>query len=120
MEARERSDPPAEKPFLMILVKRATIFLFAICAMALFFWVVGSESSFLDQTQSMLLSIVRLASLGLVVASGFGILIAVAMAIGRRFGLRLLGIAAYALTGTVGLAALALSQSVSLLSHGLP
>ena len=120
MDARERKDPPADKPLLMILVKRVTIFLFAICAIALFFWVVGSESSFLDDTQSMLLSIVRLSSLGAVVASGLGIMVAVGMAIGRRFGLRVFGLIGYAMAGAMGMAALVLAQSVSILSRGLP
>ncbi len=110
----------ADKPFLVILVKRATIFLAVVCAISLYFWVVGSESAFLDETQAMLLSIVRVSSLGIIVSSGFGILISLAMAAARRFRPRASGILAYVIVGAMGVAALALSQYVSLLSHGLP
>ena len=88
MDARERIDPPADKPLLIILVKRATIFLVVICMLSLYYWIVGSASFFLDETQTMLLSILRLASLGLIVASALGILIAIAMALLRRYPLR--------------------------------
>ena len=119
MDASEREDPSSGKPFLMILVKQATIFFFAICAISIFFWAVGSESAFLDETQSMLLNIVRASSLAVVVASGFGILLAIAMAIGRRFGLSILGLLGYAVAGAIGIGALALAQSVLMLSRGL-
>jgi hypothetical protein len=110
----------ADKPFLVILVKRATIFLAVVCSISLYFWVVGSESAFLDETQAMLLSIVRVSSLGIIVSSGFGILISAAMAAARRFRPRAFGILAYVVVGAMGVAALALSQYVSLLSRGLP
>lgn len=120
MDARERLEPPADKPLLMILVKRTTIFLFAICALSLFYWIVGSETSFLDTTQSMLLSILRLSSLGLIVASFFGILIAVAMALFRMFSLRVVGLLGYAVAIAIGAGTLVVAQSVSILSKGLP
>ena len=71
-----------DKPLALILVKRAAIFLFVICLVSLFYWIVGSESSFLDSTQSMLLAIMRISSLGIVVASGLGILLSLALARG--------------------------------------
>ncbi len=120
MDARERLTPQADKPILVILVKRATIFLFAICSLSLFYWIVGSETSFLDSTQSMLLSIIRLSSLGLVVASLFGMLIAAAMAVLKRFALRVLSLVGYAVAIVFGAAALVVALSVSILSKGLP
>lgn len=119
MDASERGGPPPEKPFLLILVKRATIFSFAICAISIFFWVVGSESEFLDRTQWMLLSIVRVSSLAVVLSSGFGILAAAAMGIGRRFRISVPGLFGYALAGAIGVGAMALAQSVLTLSRGL-
>jgi len=99
-----------DKPLPVILVKRAVVFLFVICAVSFFYWVVGSESSFLYETQSMLLSIMRLSSLGIVVASGFGVFLALAMAIVRRYRFKVLSLVGYVLASVLGLAALALAN----------
>jgi TRAP-type C4-dicarboxylate transport system permease small subunit len=119
MDARERGDRPTDKPLILILVKRTAIFLLIICAVSLFYWIVGSESSFLDETQSMLLGIMSISSLGIVVASGIGVLLSLALAIARRFRLKAMGIAGYALAAAFGAAALVLARTISILSHGL-
>ena len=119
MEPREHGDTPAEKPFILIIVKRTAIFLLVICSVSLFYWIVGSASSFLDETQSMLLGIMRISSLGIVVASGIGVLLSVALGIARRFGLKAMGIVGYAFAAAFGTAALVLSQTITILSHGL-
>ena len=59
MESPERGYGQANKPLILILVKRAAILMLVLCAISLFYWMVGSVSSFLDETQSMLLDIVR-------------------------------------------------------------
>jgi hypothetical protein len=115
-EDRRRS---AEKPLILILVKRAAIFLFAICAVSLFYYFVGSASSFLDETLSMLLDVIRVSSLGLIVAAGLGFLLSVSLALFRRHRLGPLGLAGYAFVAAIGSAALGLAQSVSILSHGI-
>ncbi len=107
----------AEKPLILILVKRAAIFLFVLCAISTFYWIVGSLSSFLDETQSMLLSIMRISALGIVSVSGLGI--AVAAVLARRYRLSLGGVVAYALAAAFGASALAVAQAVSILSLGL-
>ena len=108
-----------EKPLILILVKRAAILMFALCAISLFYWVVGSTSSFLDETQSMLIDIMKISSLGIIVAAGFGMLVAIALAVSRHYALKSLGLAGYALAAAIGAAALAIAQSVSTLSQGL-
>ena len=121
MDARDRSLSPEDKPLLLILIKRTAIFLLVICALSLFYWIVGSLSSFLDETQSMLLDIMRICSLGIIVASGLGALSSIVSAIVRRRRLRAMAMAivGYALAASIGSAFLVLAQSVSILSRGL-
>jgi hypothetical protein len=109
----------ADKPLILILVKRAAIFLLAICAVSLFYWIVGSTTSFLDETQSMLLGIMRVASLGLIVVSGFGVLLSLGLTIARRHGLRVMGLLGYAVAASIGMATLAVAQTLSILSLGI-
>ena len=108
-----------DKPIIMILVKRVAIFAFAICAVSLFYWIIGSLSSFLDETQSMLLAVIRISSLGIVAASCAGFILSFGFAAVRRYALNALGLAGYALAAILGFAALYLAQSVIILSKGL-
>jgi hypothetical protein len=108
-----------DKPLILILVKRSAIFLLAICAVSLFYWIVGSTTSFLDETQSMLLGIMRIASLGLIVASLFGVLLSLGLTIAGRHGLKVMGLLGYAAAASVGLATLAVAQTLSILSLGI-
>jgi hypothetical protein len=108
-----------DKPLIMILVKRAAIFAFTICAVSIFYWIVGSASSFLDETQSMLLGVMRVSSLGIVATSVIGLLLGLVFALARRYRLRALGVAGYAFAGMLGVSALYLAQSVIILSRGL-
>jgi hypothetical protein len=103
----------------MILVKRAVIFAFAICSISALYWIIGSESSFLDETQVMLLSVMRLSSLGIVSLSGIGIALSIFYAAARRYRIRVLGLGAYLLVASVGTVALYIAQSVIALSAGL-
>jgi hypothetical protein len=107
-----------DKPLLLILVKRAAIFLFVICAVSIFYWAVGSGSSFLDETQSMLLGVMRLSSLGIVASSIIGVALSIGFAAARRYRLRSLGLSGYLLAAAFGTTALYLAQSVIVLSHG--
>jgi hypothetical protein len=119
MDAREHEDTPADKPLLLLLVKRTDIFLLIICVISLFYWVVGSVSFFQDETQSMLMYIARVSSQGMIVASAFGILLSLAFAIARGRGLKIIGILGYILVAAIGAVALALAQSISILAQGL-
>ena len=118
MDARELEDSHSDKPLIMILVKRSAILMFVVCAISIFYWIVGSVSSFLDDTQSMLISIIRLSSLGILASSGIGVVLALAFSLIRRYRLRLMGVVGYAFAAAAGAAALALAQSVSILNLG--
>jgi len=100
-------------------LKRTAILLFILCAVSLFYWIVGSVSSFLDSTQAMLLDILRLSSLGVTIASGMGLLLSLVLAIAGRARLRMLGLLGYILAAGLGGATLALAQGISILSLGL-
>jgi hypothetical protein len=119
MDARGHEHKHSDKPLIMILVKRSDIFLFVLCAISLFYWGVGSTSAFLDETQSMLMDIVRYSSLGIVATSGIGVLLALGFALAGRYRLKALGVAGYAVAAALGCAALAIAQSVSILGQGL-
>ena len=119
MHAREHEDTPADKPLILIFIKRATIFLYVISLVSLFYWIVGSESSFLDDTQSMLLGIMRISSLGIIVVSGIGFLFSFALAFARHCRLRIIGILGYIFAAGSGAVALILAQTISILSQGL-
>jgi hypothetical protein len=119
MDPRDRVAKPAEKPLTLILVKRVAIFSFIICCVSLFYLVVGSVSSFLDETQSMLLDMTKISSLGIIVASGIGILLHLFMAIARLYRFRPLGVLGYLVVAALGGTALALSQTISILARGL-
>jgi hypothetical protein len=108
-----------DKPIALILVKRAAIFAFAICAVSAFYWVVGSASSFLDETQSMLLEVMRLSSLGIVAFSGLGAALTLAFAVSGRRRPGLAGFLGYVLTAASGLAALYVAETVEVLSRGI-
>jgi hypothetical protein len=119
VDHREHEDRRVEKPLALILVKRVAIFLLVICGVSLFYWIVGSVSSFLDTTQAMLLDIMRLSSLGVVTAAGLGLLLSLALAIARRYPIKVLGLVGYLAAAGLGAIALALAQSVSMLAKGL-
>jgi hypothetical protein len=119
MDGPEHDRGPAYKPLALIIVKRTAIFLLVICVVSLFYWIVGSVSSFLDTTQAMLLDLMRLSSLGLLIAAGIGIILSLALAVLRRHSFRILGILGYLACAGLGAAALAIAQSVSILARGL-
>jgi hypothetical protein len=108
-----------DKPLCMILVKRVAIFMFVICSVSFIYWGIGSFGSFLDETQAMLLGLVRLSSLGIVVFSCLGALLSVCYAAARRYRLRIMGLLGYLVVAALGASALLLSQSVIALSQGL-
>ena len=108
-----------EKPLAMILVKRASIFMCVICAVSVIYWVIGSASAFLDQTQLMLLRTMKISALGIVAFSGIGAALSICYAALGRYRLRAAGLAAYLAVIASGTAVLYLAQSVLALSWGL-
>ena len=110
---------PAGKPFSLILIKRASLFFAALCGIETLYWYVGSFQSFLDATQAMLMAFLRWSSLGLLLTAMLGIAFAVALALLRRYPLRIGGLLVYVLLILLASAALMLADSLLILHRGL-
>jgi hypothetical protein len=64
---------PEKKPIIAILVKRAILFFFFLCALTVFIYSVGTAQEFMDRTQLMLLRLSTIFGLTLAVGSIYGI-----------------------------------------------
>ncbi|MDR0597027.1 MAG: hypothetical protein LBG14_00790 [Treponema sp.] len=62
-----------KKPIIAILVKRAILFFFFLCALAVFLYGIGTAQEFTDRTQLMLLRLSVIFGLSLAVGSIYGI-----------------------------------------------
>lgn len=94
---------PRRKPLLVLLVKRAVLFLAVNCAVSLFLYAVGTSQDFLDETQVFLLRSTALLGLLSAIGAIYGCavdLYAAVMMKSRRF---LIGFAAYLLVAFCGL-----------------
>jgi len=110
---------PAHKPLALIIVKRVAIFLFVLFAISVFFWVVGSFGSFLDDTQLLIVGLIEKASLGLATVAGLGLVSSLVYLAARRRAATLAGILGYALLAACGAAGLVLAQALSALGRGI-
>jgi hypothetical protein len=64
---------PEKKPLIAILVKRAILFFFFLCALTVFIYGIGTAQEFMDRTQLMLLRLSVVFGLSLAVGSMYGI-----------------------------------------------
>jgi hypothetical protein len=64
---------PEKKPVIAILVKRAILFFFLLCALTVFLYGIGTAQEFMDRTQLMLLRLSVVFGLSLAVGSIYGI-----------------------------------------------
>jgi hypothetical protein len=64
---------PEKKPVIAILVKRAILFFFFLCALTVFLYGIGTAQEFMDRTQLMLLRLSVVFGLSLAVGSLYGI-----------------------------------------------
>jgi hypothetical protein len=94
---------PEGKPLLVLLVKRAVLFLFALCLLCIFLYSVGTVQEFLDATQ---IALLRAAS-GLGLLLGIGAAYGIALDIGSASLLKdprfFLGAGAYFFLSLIGL-----------------
>jgi hypothetical protein len=67
------SSRPEKKPVIAILVKRAILFFFFLCALTVFLYGIGTAQEFMDRTQAMLLRLSVVLGLSLAVGSLYGI-----------------------------------------------
>lgn len=100
------------------VLKRLAAFCLALALIALFFWAAGNFRRFLDDTQLMLLSVLRWSSLGLGALSLVGA--ASSLAGGRRASGRLRAAAGWALLVLVGTALALLSEALIVFAAGVP
>jgi hypothetical protein len=64
---------PEKKPIIAILVKRAILFFFFLCALTVFLYGIGTAQEFMDRTQLLLLRLSVVFGLSLAVGSVYGI-----------------------------------------------
>lgn len=95
---RMRPDP---KPLIALLVKRAVLFMFVSCALALFLYAVGTAQDFLESTQLLLLRLSYLLALMLAIGALYGLLLDLFFAFRLRRKAFLLGVLSYALLAAI-------------------
>lgn len=119
METSGAERPVAHKSILLIVVKRLALLLFAVAFTALFFWGIGNFRRFLDETELMLLGVLRCASFLLLPVSALGVGVTFAIKSGRDAVHRLEGFLGYLLLLIFSCAGAFLSELLSLLASGL-
>jgi len=108
------------KPIILSALKRLSFLLFTLCLIALFFWVVGSLRDFLDETQLMLLFILRYAAISLGLVSLVGCVGSLLLPSGRKAPKVAFAFFAYLFLAALSVVAVILAESLSVLSAGVP
>lgn len=95
---------PSRKPLIILLVKRAVLFLTVMCALVVFLYGIGNAQEFLDSTQVSLLG--AASALGLLVAVGaaYGCALDVYAVFALRSKRYLIGGGVYLIVALFGLA----------------
>jgi len=101
------------------MVKRLTVFLLALGLVVVFYWTVGNFVPFLDETQLMLLSLLKALTLGLSSTSVVGLGASLLLGRTRPRSSRLAAAGGYLFLALLGLLGLVLASGLSLLSLGL-
>lgn len=107
------------KHLSLILVKRIALLFLATCLFSLFYLVVGSLSSFLDETQLLLLTALRWSAFGLLATATAGVLLTLALALWGMHEARAAGFLGYVLASFFSAGCLALVDALTILSRGL-
>lgn len=109
----------ANKHILLIIVKRFAILLFVISFMAFLFWAIGNFRRFLDETELMLLAVLRFTSFLLLPVSALGIGVTAAIKSDRRLIQRLQAVGGYLFLLLFASAGAFLSTLLTYLATGL-
>jgi hypothetical protein len=67
-----KAGEPKKKPFIVILVKRTSLFFFSLSALTVFLYAIGTAQEFMDSTQLLLLRILVILGLCLAMDSLYG------------------------------------------------
>jgi hypothetical protein len=103
---------PEGKPLLVLLVKRAVLFLFALCLLAIFLYSVGTVQEFLDATQIGLLRSTSGLGLLLAIGAAYGIALDVSAARILKTPRFLLGAGAYFVLSLFGILIAAIASFI--------
>lgn len=109
----------AHKSLVLIVAKRLAIFLFAVSFASLLFWAVGNFRRFLDETELMLLGVLKLSSASLLPLSALGIGLTAVLKGGRRPAQRLAALGGYLFLLLFSAACAFLSELLGLLARGI-
>lgn len=107
------------KPLSLILIKRAAFLFFLGFLFSFFFWIVGSFSYFLDGTQRLFLSILRVSSLLLIVDAILGVAARIVYALVLKRWPGIPAFLGYVVCLIIGTAGLILSNTLLILGNGL-
>jgi len=109
---------PRPKPLLVLLVKRAVLFLTVMSALSVFLYAVGTAQDFLESTQSGLIRLSALFGLLLAVASSYGFLLDVSYALFLRRRRLLWGALAYLFSAAFGFTVALAANGILVLTAG--
>jgi hypothetical protein len=93
---------PEKKPVIAILVKRAVLFFFFLCALTAFLYGIGTAQEFMDRTQLLLLRLSLVFGLSLGAGSAYGILLNCWLVLHGRSGRFFAGAGMYLALGVFG------------------
>jgi hypothetical protein len=108
---------PVKKPVIIILIKKASFFLVAMCSLALLLYLLGNIQGFMDKTERILLRATAAAGICLAFSSLAGIFFTFLMFLSGKFRY-IGGVVAYALMVLFGIAAAVFSSSILVLANG--
>jgi hypothetical protein len=108
---------PIKKPILAILVRRAVLFFFFLCVMAVYLYGIGTAQEFMDRTQLMLLRVSLVLGLSLGLSSLYGLGMSVWLIIHKRKSQFLGSIGLYIVMGLFG-AAIAVAAAFIMAAAG--
>ncbi len=116
-ELRQEEEVAAKHP-LLILVKRLSVLLFSLAFLSLLFWVSGNFMGFLDETELMLMRVLRYSGCALIPVSLFGLVATSAIKSERHVGQQVAGALGYLFLFVFGAAGALLSEIIHVLSAG--
>jgi hypothetical protein len=109
---------PEKKAVIAILIKRAILFFFFLCALTVFLYGVGTAQEFMDRTQLLLLRLSIVFGLSLAVGSAYGIALNCWFAFHDRNYRFFTGAGLYLLLGLFGAAIAILAAFITVAAGG--
>ncbi len=111
-------EKPEGKPLILLLVKRAVLFLFALCLLCIFLYGIGTLQEFLDSTQTALLRAASGLGLLLGIGAAYGIALDIGSAVAYKSSRFLFGAFFYFILSAIGLLVAALASFILVIISG--